>query len=59
MSEVVAAIEVAVPEAAGSITYEEAPLAFPEEFEARVHPAPVTPLEQGVRETIELLRSRQ
>jgi UDP-glucuronate 4-epimerase len=59
MAEVVAAIEVAVPEAAGTITYEEAPLAFPEEFEAHVHPAPVTPLEQGVRETIELLRSRQ
>jgi UDP-glucuronate 4-epimerase len=59
IAEVVAAVESVVPEAAGTITYDEAPLAFPEEFEARVHPAPVTPLEQGVRETIELLRARR
>jgi UDP-glucuronate 4-epimerase len=58
VGEIVAAIERVVPEAAGTITHDEAPLAFPEEFEAEVHPAPVTPLEQGVRETIELFRAR-
>jgi UDP-glucuronate 4-epimerase len=59
VAEIVAAIESVVPEAAGTITYDEAPLDIPEEFEARVHPAHVTPLEQGVRETIELLRARR
>ncbi len=59
MAEVVAAIESVVPEAAGTITYDETALAIPEEFEARVHAAPVTPLEQGVRETIELYRARR
>jgi UDP-glucuronate 4-epimerase len=58
MSEIVAAIEAAVPEAAGTITFEEAPLPFPEEFEGAVHPAPVTPLRDAVRETIELFRER-
>ena len=53
--EVVAAIEEVVPEAAGTISWDdERSLPFPEEFEAR---APVsTPLERGVRETIELFR---
>ena len=32
MSEVVAAIEAAAPEAAGTITYEDVPLPFPEEL---------------------------
>lgn len=58
VAEIVAAIESVVPEAAGTITHDEAALPFPEELEARVHPAPVTPLEQGVRETIELFRAR-
>jgi nucleoside-diphosphate-sugar epimerase len=58
MSEIVAAIEAAVPEAAGTITFEEAPLPFPEKFEGAVHPAPVTPLRDAVRETIELFRER-
>jgi nucleoside-diphosphate-sugar epimerase len=58
MSEIVAAIEAAVPEAAGTITFEEAPLPFPEKFEGAVHPAPVTPLREAVRETIELFRER-
>ncbi len=53
--EVVAAIEEVVPEAAGTISWDdERSLPFPEEFEAR---APVsTPLERGVRETIKLFR---
>ena len=56
MSEVVAAIEAAAPDVAGRITYEEAALPFPEEFESS---APLsTPIRQGVRETIELFRSR-
>jgi nucleoside-diphosphate-sugar epimerase len=58
MSEVVAAIEAAAPEAAGSITFDDAPLPFPEECEGRAHPAPVTPLADAVRETIELFRAR-
>lgn len=58
MSEVVAAIEAVAPEAAGSITFDDAPLPFPEEFEGRAHPAPVTPLAVAVRETIELFRAR-
>jgi UDP-glucuronate 4-epimerase len=59
MAEVVAAIESVVPEAAGTITHDEEDLGFPEEFEARIQPAPVTPLEQGVRETIEIYRTRR
>jgi UDP-glucuronate 4-epimerase len=59
VAEIVAAIESVAPEAAGTITYDEASLDIPEEFEARVHPAPVTPLEQGVRGTIELFRARR
>jgi UDP-glucuronate 4-epimerase len=54
MSEVVAAIEAAAPEAAGRITYDELELPFPEEFEASEPVA--TPLAAGVRETIEHFR---
>jgi UDP-glucuronate 4-epimerase len=55
MSELVAAIEAAAPEAAGRITYDELELPFPEEFEAS---APVaTPLVTGVRETVEHFRA--
>ncbi len=52
---VIAAVEAALPEAAGTITYkEDVLLALPEEMEAR---SPVTtPLREGVRETIERLR---
>jgi UDP-glucuronate 4-epimerase len=61
MEEVVAAIEVAAPETAGRITYEEAPLPFPRELEARVleqaiGPLPQPSLAEGVGETIELFR---
>jgi UDP-glucuronate 4-epimerase len=58
VSEVVAAIEAAAPEAAGSITFDETPLPFPAEFEAVAHPAPVTPLAEAVRETIERFRGQ-
>ncbi len=58
VSEIVAAIEAAAPESAGQITFDDAPLPFPEEFEGVAHPAPVTPLRDAVRETIELFRER-
>jgi UDP-glucuronate 4-epimerase len=56
VAEVIAAIEAAMPEAVGTITYkEDVLLALPEDMEAE---RPVTtPLTQGVRETIELLSS--
>jgi UDP-glucuronate 4-epimerase len=59
VSEVVAAIEAAAPEAAGSITFDEQPLPFPEEFEGKAHPAPVTPLRDAVRETIDVFRAQK
>jgi UDP-glucuronate 4-epimerase len=55
--DVVAAIAATLPEAAGTITFkEDAPLPLPEYMDAR-SPA-TTPLEQGVRETIEVLAGR-
>jgi nucleoside-diphosphate-sugar epimerase len=61
MGEVVAAIEAAAPEAAGTITWEETPLPFPAELEARaleelVGPLPQVSLADGVRATIERFR---
>jgi nucleoside-diphosphate-sugar epimerase len=56
MREVAAEIEAAVPGI--SVEVDEAPLPFPPEYEARVFPAPVTPLAEGVRHTIEHLRAR-
>ncbi|HXV32647.1 MAG TPA: NAD-dependent epimerase/dehydratase family protein [Gaiellaceae bacterium] len=58
IDEVITAIEAAAPEAAGSITFAETPLPFPEEFEGVVHPAQVTPLRDAVAETIALFRER-
>jgi len=52
MRDVVAAIEAAAPEVAGRIEFDDVQLPIPEEFEAHVHPAPVTPFETAVRETI-------
>jgi hypothetical protein len=54
VADVVAAIEAAVPEAAGTISFKpDVLLPLPEDMESS---RPVTtPLEQGVRETIELL----
>lgn len=62
MSELVAAIEAAAPEAAGAVTFEEAPLAMPEQLatgglEQSIGPIQVTPLEAGVAATIEHFRS--
>jgi UDP-glucuronate 4-epimerase len=61
MAEVVAAIEAAAPEVAGRISWVETPLPFPERLEATgfensVGPLPHTSLEDGVRQTVELLR---
>ena len=58
IDEVVAAIEAAAPESAGSITFAETPLPFPEEFEGGAHPAPVTPLREAVAETVAIFRER-
>lgn len=56
MADVVRAIEAAAPEATGRITFDDVQLPFPEEFEAKASPAPVTPLDVGIRETIEHFR---
>jgi UDP-glucuronate 4-epimerase len=61
MQEVVAAIEAAVPGIAGSITYADEPLPFPESLESGllerlVGPLPRTSLTDGVRQTIEHFR---
>jgi UDP-glucuronate 4-epimerase len=58
VADIIAAIEAAVPEAADTVTFKaDVPLPLPEEMEA-VRPVP-TPLSQGVRETVELLRAAQ
>jgi hypothetical protein len=49
MSEVIAAIEAAVPEA--RIDYEDIALPFPEQLAIGELAAPVTPLAEGVRRT--------
>lgn len=59
MRDVVAAIETVVPEA--QIRFDDVPLPFPEELESgalerAIGQLPATPLEQGVRETIEHFR---
>ena len=59
MRDVVAAIETVVPEA--QIRFDDVPLPFPEELESgalerAIGELPATPLEQGVRETIEHFR---
>ena len=56
MRDVVAAIEAAAPEVAGRVEFDDVQLPFPEEFEAEIHPAPVTPFEVAVRETIRHFR---
>jgi UDP-glucuronate 4-epimerase len=63
MSEVVAAIEAAAPEARGTITYADTALALPEEFDAAplvslIGPLPYTPLGDAVAETVALFRER-
>jgi nucleoside-diphosphate-sugar epimerase len=63
MDDVVAAIERAVPEATGSITHAGPSLPFPDEFSLDglelLGPLPSTPLEDGVRQTADLLRDLQ
>ena len=61
IEEVVAAIEAAVPEAVGLVTWSGPPLPFPAALEAtglelKVGPLPRTPLAEGVRRTVELFR---
>jgi nucleoside-diphosphate-sugar epimerase len=56
MAEVVAAIEAAAPGAAGRITFDDVALPFPEELRTSRRVA-LTPLADGVRETIEHFRS--
>ncbi|MGW2651075.1 NAD-dependent epimerase/dehydratase family protein [Streptomyces sp. NPDC001393] len=61
MSDIVDAIEAAVPEAAGRITYAPTPLPFPEEVDSSslvdaIGPARDTPLHKGVAETIDRFR---
>ncbi len=63
MHEVVAAIEAAAPAAKGTITYTDQALALPEEFDATpltkvIGAIPYTPLDQAVRETVDLFRAR-
>jgi nucleoside-diphosphate-sugar epimerase len=56
----IAAIERAVPEAAGSITFEPTELPFPSEIEhdslAALGPLPVTPYEDGIQATVDVFR---
>jgi nucleoside-diphosphate-sugar epimerase len=57
VADVVAAIEAAVPEAAGTITFkQDVELPLPEDM-AAADPV-TTPLAEGVRETIEMLRQK-
>ena len=58
LADVVAEIERARPDARGRITFDEAPLAIPAEFDdaairAALGPLPATPLAEGVRATVE------
>jgi UDP-glucuronate 4-epimerase len=57
IADVVAAIEAEVPEAAGTITFDDVPLPFPEELPGERLDAEVTPLDVAVRETIEHFRA--
>ena len=56
MSELVRAIEAAAPDATATITFEDAPLPFPERLPGEEIALPLTPLEEGVRQTIEVFR---
>ncbi len=46
-----------MPEAAGTITFDDVPLPFPEELPGERLDAHVTPLDVAVRETIEHFRA--
>jgi UDP-glucuronate 4-epimerase len=53
MRQIVAAIEEAVPGAAGLVTFDDVPLPFPEQLPGNRFDTPVTPLAEGVRATVE------
>jgi nucleoside-diphosphate-sugar epimerase len=57
MSEVVAAIEAAAPQAQGLVDFDDVPLPFPEQLPGERLDVPTTPLGTAVQETIELYRS--
>jgi UDP-glucuronate 4-epimerase len=64
MSDVIAAIEAAAPEAAGTITWIDEQLPFPESLESGLleqllGPLPQTPLSEGVARTVERFRELQ
>jgi nucleoside-diphosphate-sugar epimerase len=54
IADFVTAVEAEIPGA--EITFDEAPLPFPDELPAPWFDTPLTPLEQGIRETAEVLR---
>ena len=63
MADLVAAIEAAAPGAAGAVTFDDVQLPFPPELDAGALAdvagyAPSTPLDEGVRRTIEHFRAR-
>jgi UDP-glucuronate 4-epimerase len=62
MDELVAAIEVAVPDAQGLVTFAPQPLPFPEVIDHAglevLGDVPVTPMRDAVRETVEVFRAR-
>ena len=57
MSEIVAAIERAAPDAAGLVSFDDVQLPFPDRLPGEVLDARVTPLDTAVQETIELFRA--
>ncbi len=57
MSEIVAAIERAAPEAAGLVTFDDVQLPFPERLPGERLDTAVTPLGDAIRETIEIFRA--
>jgi nucleoside-diphosphate-sugar epimerase len=57
IAEVVEAIESEVPEAAGTITFDDLPLPFPDELPGERLVAPTTPLGEAVHDTIEHFRA--
>jgi len=57
MSEVVAAIEAAAPEAAGLIAFEDVQLPFPAELPGERFDVPTTPVAEGIRATIDHFRA--
>jgi len=61
MREIVAAIEAAVPEVLGKVTFDDKPLPFPEDVDdaaitAALGTLPKTPLAKGVRETVAIFK---